>query len=154
MAAKVAIPFWVLLIGGVGIAIGLALFGPKLIRTVGEKITRLNAIRAYCVALSAAITVLIATNMGLPVSSTHIAIGAIFGVGFLREYLENPKRKEGRRKSLLNATPDAALKQSSIRRKRKLVRRRFVFSIAAAWVVTVPAAAGLSASIYLLLSML
>ncbi len=154
MATKVAIPFWVLLIGGAGIAIGLALFGPKLIRTVGEKITRLNAIRAYCVALSAAITVLVATNMGLPVSSTHIAIGAIFGVGFLREYLENPKRKEGRKKSLLNATPDAALKQSSIRRKRKLVRRRFVFTIAAAWVVTVPAAAGLSASIYLLLSML
>ncbi len=151
---KVAVPLWILLIGGIGIAIGLALFGPKLIKTVGEKITRLNAIRAYCVALSAAITVLLATNMGLPVSSTHIAIGAIFGVGFLREYLENPKRKAGRKKSLLNATPDAALTQSSVRQKRKLVRRRFVFSIAAAWVVTVPAAAGLSASIYLLLSML
>jgi len=154
LQAKVSIPFWVLFIGGAGIAMGLALFGPKLIRTVGEKITRLNAIRAYCVALSAAITVLVATNMGLPVSSTHIAIGSIFGVGFLREYLENPKRKPGRRKALLNATPDAALQQSSIRRKRLLVRRRFVFSIAAAWVITVPAAALLSGSIYLLLAML
>lgn len=154
MQAKVAIPFWVLFIGGAGIAIGLALFGPKLIRTVGEKITRLNAIRAYCVALSAAVTVLIATNMGLPVSSTHIAIGSIFGVGFLREYLENPKRKAGRRKSLLNATPDQALKQTSIRRKRMLVRRRFAYSIAAAWVITVPAAAALSASIYAVLAML
>eukprot|EP00439_Symbiodinium_sp_Y106_P089212 s1_g1748.t1 len=135
--SKVAIPFWVLAIGGFGIAIGLALFGPKLIRTVGEKITRLNAIRAYCVALSAAITVLIATNMGLPVSSTHIAIGSIFGVGFLREYLENPKRKDGRRKVLLNATPDEALRQPVIRQKRMLVRRRFAYSIAAAWVITV-----------------
>jgi inorganic phosphate transporter, PiT family len=154
LQSKVAIPFWVLFIGGAGIAIGLALFGPKLIRTVGEKITRLNAIRAYCVALSAAITVLIATNMGLPVSSTHIAIGSIFGVGFLREFLENPKRKAGRRKVLLNATPDAALELTSIRQKRKLVRRRFVFSIAAAWVVTVPAAAALSASIYFVLAMI
>ena len=154
MQSKVAIPFWVLFIGGAGIAIGLALFGPKLIRTVGEKITRLNAIRAYCVALSAAITVLVATNMGLPVSSTHIAIGSIFGVGFLREFLENPKRKAGRRKVLLNATPDAALQVTSIRQKRMLVRRRFVFSIAAAWVITVPAAALLSGSIYLLLAMI
>jgi len=151
--AKVTIPFWVLLIGGTGISIGLALFGPKLIRTVGEKITRLNAIRAFCVALSAAITVLIATSMGLPVSSTHIAIGSIFGVGFLREYLENPKRKAGRRKALLNATPDAALKQTVIRQRRMLVRRKFAYSIAAAWVITVPATAALAAGIYLALAM-
>ena len=64
-----------------------------MIHTVGQKITRLNAPRAYCVALSSAITVLIATTLGLPVSSTHIAIGAIFGIGFLREYLENPNTK-------------------------------------------------------------
>lgn len=154
VGAKVGIPLWVMLIGAGGIALGLALFGPKLIRTVGEKITRMNAIRAYCVALSAAITVLIATSMGLPVSSTHIAVGAIFGVGFLREFLENPKRKRGRRKSLLHDTPEAALKQPQIRQKRKLVRRRFVLSIAAAWVVTVPASALLSGLVYVVLSSL
>lgn len=154
LQAKVSIPIWVMMIGAVGIALGLALFGPKLIRTVGEKITRLNAIRAYCVALSAAITVLIATSMGLPVSSTHIAIGSIFGVGFLREFLENPKRKAGRRKSLLNATPEQAMAQPAIRAKRMLVRRRFVYSIAAAWIITVPASALLSATIYFLLSYL
>lgn len=154
VGAKVGIPLWVMLIGAGGIALGLALFGPKLIRTVGEKITRMNAIRAYCVAISAAITVLIATSMGLPVSSTHIAVGAIFGVGFLREFLENPKRKRGRRKSLLHDTPEAALKQPQIRQKRKLVRRRFVLSIAAAWVVTVPASALLSGLVYVVLSSL
>lgn len=79
LQAKVGIPFWVMVIGAIGIALGLALFGPKLIKTVGEKITKLNAARAYCVALSSAVTVLIATTLGLPVSSTHIAIGAIFG---------------------------------------------------------------------------
>lgn len=154
VGAKVGIPLWVMLIGAGGIALGLALFGPKLIRTVGEKITRMNAIRAYCVAISAATTVLIATSMGLPVSSTHIAVGAIFGVGFLREFLENPKRKRGRRKSLLHDTPEAALKQPQIRQKRKLVRRRFVLSIAAAWVVTVPASALLSGLVYVVLSSL
>src|SRR5690606_26898611 len=86
---KVALPLWVLLIGAMGISLGLALFGPRLIRTVGEKITKMDAVRAFCVALAAAITVLIASAMGLPVSSTHIAIGGVFGVGFLREFLAN-----------------------------------------------------------------
>jgi len=88
IAKKAAIPLWVMVIGAVGIAIGLALYGPKLIRTVGSEITELNQIRAFCIALSAAITVIFATHLGLPVSSTHIAVGAIFGVGFLREYLK------------------------------------------------------------------
>ena len=61
-----------------GISFGLSLFGPKLIRMVGNEITKLNPMRAYCVALSAAVTVIIASALGLPVSSTHIAIGAIF----------------------------------------------------------------------------
>ncbi len=84
ITAKVVVPIWVLVVGGLGISIGLALFGPRLVRTVGEKITKLNPIRAFCVALSAAITVLIASALGLPVSSTHIAVGGVFGVGFLR----------------------------------------------------------------------
>ena len=143
VAAKVSIPLWVMIIGAFGIALGLALFGPKLIATVGEKITRLNSPRAYCVALSSAVTVLIATYFGLPVSSTHIAIGAIFGVGFLREFLESPKRKN-----------KASSKADIYRKPRQLVRRRFVFSIAAAWVITVPASAFLSASIYFFLNLL
>ncbi len=82
------IPLWVMMVGAIGIALGLALYGPKLIRTVGTEITELNQTRAFCIALSAAITVIIATHFGLPVSSTHIAVGAVFGVGFLREYLK------------------------------------------------------------------
>jgi PiT family inorganic phosphate transporter len=88
IAKKAAIPLWVMMVGAIGIAIGLALYGPKLIKTVGSEITELNQTRAFCIALSAAITVIIATHFGLPVSSTHIAVGAIFGVGFLREYLK------------------------------------------------------------------
>lgn len=88
VAVKASIPLWVMMVGALGIAIGLALFGPKLIRTVGSEITELDQTRAFCVALAASITVIFATQLGLPVSSTHIAVGAIFGVGFLREYLK------------------------------------------------------------------
>jgi PiT family inorganic phosphate transporter len=84
--AKVSIPIWVMVIGAFGLSFGLLLFGPKLIRMVGEQITKLNPLRAYCVALSAAITVIIASWLALPVSSTHIVIGAVFGVGFFREF--------------------------------------------------------------------
>jgi PiT family inorganic phosphate transporter len=88
ISTKAAIPLWVMMVGAIGISLGLALYGPKLIRTVGSEITELDKMRAFCIALSAAITVIIATQLGLPVSSTHIAVGAIFGVGFLREYLK------------------------------------------------------------------
>jgi inorganic phosphate transporter, PiT family len=92
-AKKAAIPLWVMMIGALGIAAGLALYGPKLIRTVGSEITELDKMRAFCVAMAAAITVIIASQLGLPVSSTHTAVGAIFGVGFLREYLKHSNDK-------------------------------------------------------------
>jgi PiT family inorganic phosphate transporter len=148
ISAKVGIPVWVMVIGALGIVLGLALFGPKLISTVGQKITRLNASRAYCVALSSAITVLIASTLGLPVSSTHIAIGAIFGVGFLREFLENPNRRKRRSNGNGGEAEMDASVSVSLRARRRLVRRRFVLSIATAWVVTVPASALLAAGIF------
>jgi PiT family inorganic phosphate transporter len=122
----VGIPLWVMVIGAIGISVGLGLYGPKLIRTVGEQITILNPARAFCVALAAAITVIIASLMGLPVSSTHIAVGAVFGVGFFREVLTNWPRDN----------------------KRRLVRRKVLFTIAGAWVITVPAAALLAALLF------
>lgn len=88
IASKVSIPFWVMAVGAIGIVIGLTLYGPKLIKTVGSEITELDQIRAYSIAMAAAVTVIIASQLGLPVSSTHIAIGGVFGVGFLREYLD------------------------------------------------------------------
>jgi PiT family inorganic phosphate transporter len=88
VAKKAAIPMWVMLVGALGIAIGLALYGPKLIKTVGSEITELDQMRAFSIAMAAAITVIIASQLGLPVSSTHIAVGAVFGVGFLREFLK------------------------------------------------------------------
>jgi PiT family inorganic phosphate transporter len=147
IAAKVAIPSWVMIIGAFGISFGLFLFGPKLIRMVGEKITKLNPMRAYCVALSAAITVIVASWLGLPVSSTHIAVGGIFGVGFYREWdAERRLRKNaGQRPQAKRIAPEE-------RRRRKLVRRSHFMTIVAAWVITVPAAATMSAGSFILLN--
>ena len=89
---KASIPLWVMLIGAIGIAIGLLLYGPRLIKTVGNEITELDATRAYSIAMASALTVIIASQLGLPVSTTHIAIGGVFGVGFLREYLAHKRR--------------------------------------------------------------
>ncbi|KIC28788.1 inorganic phosphate transporter [Leisingera sp. ANG-M6] len=146
-AAKVAIPTWVMVIGAFGISFGLFLFGPKLIRMVGSQITKLNPMRAYCVSLSAAITVIVASWLGLPVSSTHIAVGAVFGVGFFREW-----HMERRLKKSAAGRPVEKRIAPEERRRRKLVRRSHFMTIVAAWVITVPAAALLSAVIYLLLN--
>ena len=94
ISKKAAIPLWVMVIGGLGISVGLALYGPRLIRTVGSEITELDQMRAFSIMLAAAITVLIASQLGLPVSSTHIAVGAVFGVGFLREWLDSKHMHE------------------------------------------------------------
>lgn len=140
VTVAVRIPVWVMLIGAFGISFGLFLFGPKLIRMVGTQITKLNPMRAYCVALSAAITVILASWLGLPVSSTHIAVGAVFGVGFFREW---HAARQTRRADM--TLPRHAPEE---RRRRKLVRRSHFLTIVAAWVVTVPAAAILSALIF------
>ena len=142
----VSIPFWVMVIGALGISFGLFLFGPKLIRMVGGQITKLNPMRAYCVALSAAITVIVASWLGLPVSSTHIAVGGVFGVGFFREWDAERRIRKARL-----AMPERTQYPPEERRRRKLVRRSHFMTIITAWVVTVPAAATLSAGIFFLI---
>ena len=177
-SSVVGIPLWVMVIGAFGISLGLVLFGPKLIRMVGGQITKLNPMRAFCVALSAAITVIVASWFGLPVSSTHIAVGAVSGVGFFREwytansprrrsYLERKgnraraARKQDRAGDKAEERPededesgdDVPVSREEIARRR-LVRRAHVMTIATAWVTTVPASAVLAAILFLLLSML
>lgn len=94
ITAEAGIPLWVMAVGALGIAIGLGLYGPRLIRTVGGEITELDQMRAYSIAMAAALTVIVASQLGLPVSTTHIAIGGVFGVGFLREWLDESNKLE------------------------------------------------------------
>ena len=194
ISVKAGIPLWVMGVGAVGIAVGLALYGPKLIKTVGSEITELDQIRAFSIAMAASITVIIASQLGLPVSSTHIAIGGIFGVGFLREYLDTTNLKDeiaqeqevvDDEKKLLKAysreldTLDIKEKKTKEDYKRivdlykmiedeeetlkeakkvlkssekvKYVRRDALKKIIAAWLITVPAAAVLSALIFFMI---
>jgi PiT family inorganic phosphate transporter len=129
IAAKAATPLWVLVLGALGLSLGLALYGGKLIRTVGQSITELDAMRVYAITMASASMVIIASHLGMPISTTHVAIGAVFGIGLLREQI---KRRNG---------------QAGCR----LVERRAAVKIAAAWVVTVPATALLAAGLFLAL---
>jgi PiT family inorganic phosphate transporter len=180
ISKKAAIPLWVMATGGLGIAVGLAMFGPRLIRTVGSEITELDPMRAFSIMLAAAITVIIASQLGLPVSSTHIAVGAVFGVGFLREWLDSQHMKDRQAelfaevekydaiKAELKACPDseaerkldlinrkAAQKKVVKKIKKKLrenyIKKGMIKKIVTAWVVTVPIAAVLSAIIFFVL---
>lgn len=84
VAQKAALPLWILLLGGAGIVVGLATMGYRVMKTIGTKITELTPSRGYCATLAAATTVVIASRTGLPVSTTHIAVGAVIGVGLAR----------------------------------------------------------------------
>lgn len=86
IAVKPDIPLSILALGGIGIAVGIMTMGHRVMRTVGEKITVLNNTRGFAVDFSTATTVLTASKLGLPVSSTHAAIGAIAGVGVARGF--------------------------------------------------------------------
>jgi len=79
-----ALPNWILLLGGTGIVIGLSTMGYRVMKTIGTRITALTPSRAFCATLAAATIVVIASRTGLPVSTTHIAVGAVIGVGLAR----------------------------------------------------------------------
>jgi len=194
ISSKASIPLWVMGVGALGIALGLALYGPKLIRTVGSEITELDQIRAFSIAMAASLTVILASQLGLPVSSTHIAIGGVFGVGFLREYLhlneadatiaENQEFIKDEKsnlfayKSELTALEEKAEKttheydrvvelykliaeeeklikstKKDIKKAKKVefVKRDAIKKIIAAWLITVPAAAVLSAVLFFMI---
>lgn len=185
--AKAGIPFWLLAVGAIGLAIGLLAFGPRVIRTIGSELTHLDAIRAYCIAMAATLTVILASQLGLPVSTTHVTVGAVLGVGFLRERIK--ARYEGILHEIQEAHPDgdtdavdaflkrfhatpisersAMLKDLKVKtrigqtevtkldrktitrvHKRDLVDRSLVLRIFAAWIITVPATAAISAVVY------
>ncbi len=79
-----SVPLSLLLLGGGGIVIGLATWGWRVIETVGKKITSLTPSRGFAAGFAAALTILLASKLGLPISTTHVVVGAILGVGFAR----------------------------------------------------------------------
>ncbi len=179
ISAKASIPLWVMVTGGVGISVGLSLFGPRLIKTVGSEITELDPMRAFSIMMAAAITVVIASQLGLPVSSTHIAVGGVFGVGFLREWLDRKGTDEihkalqaqlkvveefkrelknigndyKRKAELYEIIKAEKKKAKAIKKalKETYVKRGMVNRIVAAWIITVPVAGIISAIIFFII---
>lgn len=84
VAAKAAVPLWVLALGGVGIVFGLATWGWRVMLTIGKKITELTPTRGFCAEFAAATTIVLASKLGLPISTTHTLVGGVLGVGLAR----------------------------------------------------------------------
>lgn len=121
--ANFSVPVWILLIGGLGLVFGLAVWGKKVITTVGSNITRLQPSGGFCAEFATAATTLFASRLGLPISTSHALVGAVVGIGLMQ-----------RADAPGNALQVKTLKQ-----------------IASAWFVTIPVAAGLSATLFVLL---
>jgi len=84
LSGKAPVPLWVLLLGGVGIVVGLSMWGWRIIRVIGEKITELTPTRGFSAEFAAATTIVLASRLGIPISTTHTLVGGVMGVGFAR----------------------------------------------------------------------
>lgn len=116
------IPLWILILGGSGIVAGLAVWGKKVIATIGENIIPLQPSSGFCAEIATATTVLLASRIGLPVSTSHALVGGVVGIGLIQNW--------------------------------RHVRFQTIKSIALAWIITLPVAAGLGATIFVCLRLL
>ncbi|BAY11620.1 inorganic phosphate transporter [Calothrix sp. NIES-2098] len=112
----ITIPIWILILGGVGIVGGLAIWGKKVIATIGENIISLQPSSGFCAELATATTILLASRLGLPVSTSHALVGGVVGIGLVQNI--------------------------------KSIKFQTLKGIAAAWLITVPVSAILSAAIF------
>jgi PiT family inorganic phosphate transporter len=117
---QLTIPLWILLLGAVGIVAGLAVWGKKVVTTIGENIISLEPSSGFCAELATAMTILLASRLGLPVSTSHALVGGVVGIGLVQNL--------------------QAIKLSTIQ------------NIAAAWLITVPVSAALSAMIFTIMN--
>jgi len=84
VAMQVEVPVWMLALGGAAVGGGLLAFGARVMETIGKRITEITPVRGFCAEFGAATTILICSRMGLPISTTHVLVGAVVGVGFMR----------------------------------------------------------------------
>jgi PiT family inorganic phosphate transporter len=84
IATKVAVPIWLLVFGGTGIVIGLATWGYRVIGTIGERVTEITPTRGFCAEFATASVVLANSQLGMPISTTHVLVGSVIGVGMAR----------------------------------------------------------------------
>jgi len=125
----VGIEIWVMIIWAIWLVLWLSIFGWRLIKTVWWEITKLNQSRAFCIALATAITVIIASQLWLPVSSTQIALGWIFGIGLYREHVKRAQWKE-----------------------KEYIEKSMIRNIALSWFITLPISWGIAALTFFTIS--
>ncbi len=83
---RVPVPFWILVLGGLGISLGLIMYGWKVMKTIGTKITEITPTRGFAAEFSAATVVTFCSHLGMPVSTTHTIVGAVLGVGLAQGF--------------------------------------------------------------------
>ncbi len=84
VALQVEVPFWMLFVGGIAVGGGLLVFGTRVMETIGRNITEITPTRGFCAQFGAATTILVCSRLGLPVSTTHVLVGSVVGVGLMR----------------------------------------------------------------------
>jgi PiT family inorganic phosphate transporter len=84
VALQVEVPVWMLLMGGIAVGGGLLAFGTRVMETIGKNITEITPVRGFCAQFGAATTILICSRLGFPVSTTHVLVGSVVGVGLMR----------------------------------------------------------------------
>ena len=84
VALQVEVPLWMLFMGGIAVGGGLYAFGTRVMETIGKDITEITPLRGFCAQFGAATTILICSRLGLPVSTTHVMVGSVVGVGLMR----------------------------------------------------------------------
>ncbi len=84
VAAQVQVPLWMLAIGGIAVGGGLFAFGTRVMETIGKNITEITPVRGFCAEFGAATTILVCSRMGLPISTTHVLVGSVVGIGVVR----------------------------------------------------------------------
>ncbi|MEJ2725584.1 MAG: inorganic phosphate transporter, partial [Deltaproteobacteria bacterium] len=84
VAMQVEVPIWMLAFGGASVSMGLLVFGARVMQTIGKKITEITPVRGFSAEFGAATTILVCSRLGLPISTTHVLVGAVVGVGVMR----------------------------------------------------------------------
>uniref|UniRef100_A0A1A9WE10 Phosphate transporter n=1 Tax=Glossina brevipalpis TaxID=37001 RepID=A0A1A9WE10_9MUSC len=153
---KAESPIYILIYGGIGISIGLWLWGRRVIETIGNDLTKITSSTGFTIEIGAAITVLLASKIGLPISTTHCKVGSVVFVGHISSKCSNKKNKQ---LTINNTTSAKDCQTTEIVGQEKLTNEgsvdwRLFRNIAYAWIVTVPVTALLSAGIMFLLSII
>jgi len=137
LSLSLDIPIWVFVLGALGLSCGLLFFSSGMVKVVATRITKINPVRAYAIAMATASTVTAASWIGLPVSTTQIAVGAIFGIGIYREFI-------ARRQQVQKVLEEGAEQK----KQRMLIRRDDAIRILAVWAITFPAAGLIAAALF------